>query len=73
MSEYKQIPISQLEEFECHPFKLYTGKRLDDMVESVRDNGIITPIIVRPKGKKYEILSGHNRVEASKSASKYLP
>ncbi len=57
--------------FENHPFKLYEGQRLDDMVESVRKSGVIVPIVVRPHHKeegKYEILSGHNRVAAAKAA-----
>ena len=54
-----------------HPFKLYEGERFDDMVRSVKELGVIVPIIVRLKDKarnKYEILSGHNRVNAAKSA-----
>jgi ParB family chromosome partitioning protein len=64
----RQIDIDNLVPFPNHPFKLYVGKRLDDMVESVKANGIITPIIVRLKGSDYEILSGHNRVEAARIA-----
>jgi len=55
--------------FKNHPFKLYEGNRFEDMVESVKENGIIMPIIVRPlEDEIYEILSGHNRVEAAKAA-----
>lgn len=67
--EHKEIELSKLVPFENHPFKLYEGKKLDDMVESIRENGVITPIIVRPKERGvFEILSGHNRVNAAKSA-----
>ena len=63
------LPLSSLHPLDGHQFRLYTGKRFDDMVESIRENGVILPIIVRPKGKdSYEILSGHNRVEASRVA-----
>jgi hypothetical protein len=65
--KYKQyeIEISQLAPFENHPFKPYEGKKLDDMVESIKENGVITPIVVRPmEGDVFEILSGHNRVNA---------
>lgn len=69
----ENLPFSSLEFYAKHPFKLYEGKRLADMVESIKENGIIVPIIVRPikdrKGK-YEILSGHNRVNAAKEAGK---
>jgi ParB family chromosome partitioning protein len=54
-----------------HPFKLYAGERLNDMVRSITENGVIVPVIVRPidkSEKKYEILSGHNRVNAAKLA-----
>ncbi|GHV35053.1 stage 0 sporulation protein J [Clostridia bacterium] len=70
MSEptYQPLPISELVPFANHPFKLYKGKRLEDMVESVKANGILVPIVVRTLGDKYEILSGHNRVEAAKIA-----
>jgi len=57
--------------YKNHPFKLYTGERLDHMVQSIRDFGILVPIIVRPLDAKkgtYEILSGHNRVNAAKIA-----
>jgi len=64
----QQLPIGSLTEFKEHPFKPYEGKRFDDMVESVKANGVITPIIVRKKGDGYEILSGHNHVRAAKEA-----
>ena len=52
--------------FKYHPFMLYEGQRFMDMVESVHVNGVIVLIVVRPATEegKYEILSGHNRVEA---------
>jgi ParB family transcriptional regulator, chromosome partitioning protein len=62
-----EIEISKLIPFEGHPFKPYEGKKLDDMVESIKENGVITPIVVRPRdGDIFEILSGHNRVNAAK-------
>ena len=64
----QSLSVLNLRPFENHPFKLYDGERFSDMVESIKANGIITPIIVRPiDGETYEILSGHNRVEAAKS------
>lgn len=51
-----------------HPFRLYEGERLDDMVESIRKNGVLVPIIVRRKDEAFEILAGHNRVNAAKLA-----
>lgn len=64
---YQEIALEQLVPFANHPFKQYEGQRRDDMIESVRENGVITPIIVRPiDGSKYEILSGHNRTAAAR-------
>ncbi|MCT4563572.1 MAG: ParB N-terminal domain-containing protein [Maledivibacter sp.] len=60
------IKIEQLVPFKNHPFKLYEGERLNEMVESIRQFGVIVPIVVRKKRLKFEILSGHNRVEACK-------
>jgi ParB family chromosome partitioning protein len=65
------ITLDKLVPFDGHPFKLYEGQRFKDMVESIRANGVLEPIIVRPHKKengKYEILSGHNRVAAAKEA-----
>lgn len=62
-----EVNLSQLVPFLNHPFKLYQGDRLDDMVQSIKEYGVITPLIVRPKEYgKYEILSGHNRANAGK-------
>jgi len=69
--ETTNVDIKHLRPYSNHPFKLYTGQRFNDMVESIRDIGIIYPIIVRPvKGHDfdYEILSGHNRVKAAQAA-----
>jgi len=66
---FQEISLDQLVPFANHPFKLYEGQRFTDMVESVRENGVLTPIIVRPIADgKYEILSGHNRVAAAREA-----
>lgn len=62
------LKLEQLVPFLNHPFKLYEGERLNDMVESIKNYGVIVPIVVRKKGLKYEILSGHNRVNAAKLA-----
>lgn len=68
-NQVKQIPIDMLVPYHNHQFTLYQGERLDDMVESVKNNGIITPIICRPCAEnKYEILVGHNRWNAAKRA-----
>ena len=68
----RDIPIEKLVPYKDHCFRLYEGERLDDMVRSVQNYGIMVPIIVRdvPGSDTYEILSGHNRVNAAKIAGK---
>lgn len=62
------VAVDRLTPFSGHPFRLYEGERLDDMVESIRANGVLVPILVRQKDNVLEILSGHNRVNAAKLA-----
>jgi len=67
--DYQMLSIDSLVPFADHPFKPYAEQRLADMVESIRTNGIMVPVIVRPATDgKYEILSGHNRVTAAQAA-----
>ena len=68
----RDIPIEKIVPYKDHCFRLYEGERLDDMVRSVQQYGIMVPIIVRnvPDRDTYEILSGHNRVNAAKIAGK---
>ena len=66
------IAFSRIRHFQRHPFRLYTGERFSDMVESIRQNGILMPLIVRrifgDARRDYEMLSGHNRMNAGKLA-----
>ena len=64
----QMLPIDAIEPFHEHPFKLYTGERLEDMVESIREHGILTPVIVQKTAKGYEMLAGHNRQNAARLA-----
>ena len=65
------IAIQNLTPFSGHPFRLYEGERLDDMVVSIKANGVLVPIIVRRVESQFEILAGHNRVNAAKIAGLY--
>lgn len=69
-STVMSAPIESLVPYRDHKFKLYEGERLDDMVQSIKTNGVLNPIIVQPLGEsgKYEILAGHNRCNAAKIA-----
>lgn len=64
----KNISIDLLVPFENHPFKKRSGIEQQELTESIKENGLLEPIIVRsfPAGK-YEIISGHRRVEACKA------
>lgn len=64
----QSLPVDKIKPFHDHPFHLYQGERLDDMVESIREHGVLNPVIVRKKGNGYEMLSGHNRQNAAKLA-----
>lgn len=65
------VPLDVLLPFPDHPFKLYEGTKLNELVESIKEIGVVNAIIIRKKHDqthKYQILSGHNRVNAAKLA-----
>ena len=62
------LAVDAIQPFHEHPFRLYEGERLDDMVESIREHGVLSPVIVRKSDKGYEMLAGHNRQNAAKIA-----
>lgn len=66
----QSIPICKVRMFKDHPFRLYEGERLADMADSIQNNGILIPVIVRQietdeNGCDYEMLAGHNRMNAA--------
>ena len=70
----EMLDINGIRPFHDHPFHLYEGERLDDMVESIREHGILNPVIVRKMHYGYEMLSGHNRQNAGRLAGlKQIP
>ena len=65
----KEIRICDLKPFEGHPYKVVDNEEMDALVESIREHGIMTPLIVRPVGEnRYEIISGHRRAHAAELA-----
>lgn len=62
------IPVEKIVPFHNHPFRLYEGERLDDMVESIKEHGVLNPVIVHKVVDGYEMLAGHNRWNAAKIA-----
>ena len=61
----EEISIDLLDEFPNHPFKVLKNEELSKLEESIKDNGVLEPIIVRKKDDRYEIVSGHRRKLAS--------
>lgn len=64
----QMIQIKNIQLFHDHPFHLYEGERLEDMIASVKEHGILNPVIVQKIDGGYEMLSGHNRMNAAKLA-----
>ena len=65
----KKIDITKLKEFENHPYQVKDDAEMEALVESIKEHGILSPIIVRPlENDEYEIISGHRRLFASKRA-----
>ena len=62
------IPVEEIHPFHDHPFRLYERERLEDMVQSIKDHGVLNPVIVRKAARGYEMLAGHNRTNAAKIA-----
>lgn len=64
-----KIPLSEIDDFPDHPFKVRLDEDMDQLVESVKSRGIITPITLRKKEDgRYEIVSGHRRKKACELA-----
>lgn len=69
VNQIQNIGCDMLVPYHNHKFSLYSGERLDDMVNSIKKNGILIPIIVQPADNgNYEILIGHNRWNSAKLA-----
>ena len=63
------IPISEIDDFPDHPFKVKIDEDMDQLVQSIKERGIITPVTLRPKEDgRYEIVSGHRRKKACELA-----
>ena len=73
----KNIAIEKLFPFEGHPFKVQDNEEMNALIESIQEQGILSPLIVRPKentADEYEIVSGHRRFRAAvKAGIKEVP
>lgn len=61
MSSVVKIDINKIDSFNNHPFLVKEDDALFELLESIKVNGLLSPIIVRVKGDRYEIISGHRR------------
>lgn len=57
----QQLPPSALMPFEGHPFQVREDAAFEELTESVRSYGVLSPLLTRPKGEGYELVSGHRR------------
>ena len=65
----EHLPIEKLRPFEDHPFKVADNEEMDQLVESIMTQGVLTPLVVRPLANgEYEVISGHRRLHACKRA-----
>ena len=65
----EHLPIEKLCPFEGHPFKVADNEEMDQLVESIMAQGVLTPLVVRPlENGEYEVISGHRRLHACKRA-----
>ena len=65
------IPVSKLHLFEGHPYKVLDNEEMNTLIESIQTQGILSPLIVRPKENatdEYEVVSGHRRLHAAEKA-----
>ena len=63
------IPLSEIDDFPDHPYKVKEDEDMDQLVQSIKDNGILTPVTLRRKeGGRYEVVAGHRRKRACELA-----
>ena len=64
-----EIEISKIHPFKNHPFKVLDDEKMQDLVESVKINGVLTPVLLRmDENEEYEMVSGHRRMHAAQLA-----
>ena len=69
MKNPEMIQVDKLRTFENHPYKVEENEEMEMLIQSIKENGILSPLIVRPiENSEYEIISGHRRLFASKRA-----
>lgn len=67
MNEFQTISIDQIEESQSNPRRRFSDKKMQELEESIRKHGVLTPLLVRPIDSHYEILAGARRFRAAKA------
>ena len=69
LTQAEYLPIHKLKPFDGHPFYVKDDGDMEQLTESIRSQGVLTPLVVRPLGTgEYEVISGHRRLHACKKA-----
>lgn len=64
-----EIEIDKIKPFADHPFKVIDNEKMRDLIESIRESGVLTPVLIRPdQNDGYEMISGHRRMHAAQKA-----
>ena len=64
-----ELEIAKIQPFQNHPFKVVDDDKMEELVNSIRQNGVLTPVLVRPTDDDgYEMISGHRRMHAAQRA-----
>ena len=63
-TDIRKISINLIDGFPNHPFYVFDDDEMSDLTESIRRNGLISPVIVRKKADRFELISGHRRKHA---------
>ena len=62
-----EIEIKAISPFKGHPFKVIADDKMEELINSVKESGVITPVLLRPAGENhYEMISGHRRMYAAR-------
>ena len=64
-----EIELKSITPFRSHPFKVLNDEKMEDLINYIKENGVITPVLIRPTEKNhYEMISGHRRLYAARKA-----
>ena len=64
-----EIELKSIIPFRSHPFKVLNDEKMEELINSIKENGVITPVLIRPTEKNhYEMISGHRRMYAARKA-----